>query len=201
MHLGVFLSFHTSLFIISRLRGMFWYFYFYFFIFNSKKLLARVYYALAHEWRLHSLDGACDTTQWSNMAFRCVLGSAIAFSFSWCSAWQRMMGGLSRVVVFFFSFFSFFSRESAYMSSFLFYFSISVLIFFITYFYHWLFRKKFYVFNLVIKLQFVIYYLFFNFLLILLISNFFSLVFLLNFYWFSTLSFNQSLYCFIFFSI
>jgi hypothetical protein len=151
MHLGVFLSFHMSLFIISRLRGLFWYFYFYFFIFNSKKLLARVYYALAHEWRLHSLDGACDTTQWSNMAFRCVLGSAIAFSFSWCSAWQRMMGGLLRVVVFFFSFFS---RKSVYMSSFLFYFSISVLIFFITYFYNWLFRKVFYVFNLVIKLQF-----------------------------------------------
>jgi hypothetical protein len=51
------------------------------------------------------------------------------------------------------------------------------------------------VFNLTIKLQFVIYY-FSNSILILLNYDFFSLALLLKFCWFSISSFNQSLFVF-----
>jgi len=75
------------------------------------------------------------------------------------------------------------------------FFSISIFMFFIVYFHLWPLRKKFYVFNLVLKLQFVIYF-FFYLLLILLIFYFFSLALSLKFYWSSISSFNQSFFFF-----
>jgi len=94
------------------------------------------------------------------------------------------------------SFFSFFTRESACSSSFLFVFQFQFLCFLLLIFIFGPLRKVFYVFNLVLKLQFVIFFfsirsLFFWFLI------FFPLVLSLKFYWFLISSFNQSL-CFFF---
>jgi hypothetical protein len=93
-------------------------------------------------------------------------------------------------------FFSFFTRESACSSSFLFVFQFQFLWFLLLIFIFGPLRKVFYVFNLVLKLQFVIYFFFYS-LLILLIFDFFSLALSLKFYWFSISSFNQNL-CFFF---
>ena len=117
--------------------------------------------APTRECRSCPLDGACDTIRWPNLPFHCVLRSSIVFSFLWGNKWQWMIGGLSLTIVFFLFFFFLFFRKKCTSVIFSLGFSISIPMFFIAFFFVFgSFIKVFYVFNLVLKLQFVIYYFF-----------------------------------------
>jgi hypothetical protein len=153
--------------------------------FYSKKMLVHDEEAPMSGWHYCFLGGACDVIRWSNLSFHCVLRSSTVFSFLWGSAWQRIMSGLLTTIIFFLpSFLSvLFSLD----------FSIVVPMFFIAYFRPWSFYKKNLCFQFSL-LFFPIRSLFFWFLIFFLGS-------LLKFCWFSILSFNQSLCCFIVFNL
>jgi len=105
-----------------------------------------------------------------------------------------MVGLLSTVIFFLPSFLSLLEKVHIYPLIFRFV-NFNPYIFFIFFFILGSIIKILNVFNLTIKLQFVIYY-FSNSILILLNYDFFSLALLLKFCWFSISSFNQSLFVF-----
>jgi len=116
--------------------------------------------------------------------------------FSWYGAWWCSLGGFLSMVVSFFFLLSLSSPKS--ISQFSFYFDIwiSVLILLI---FVGPFIKVWFVFDLVLQLQFIIYY-FFNLIFILLIFSFFSFTLLLKFISFQFLS-SIKVYSALFFSI
>jgi len=151
----VFLSFHTSLFVIFIvMRGVLVFFF-------PENLLVYAHYTLAHEWHSRHSSSAWNAARWPNLTFYYIFGCADMSSFSWCGAWRRMMCGLLPVTVSFFplSFLSHARKNTDFSFLFLvfqfqslfFWFLIFILIHFI---------KVLFVFNLVIQLQFLIWYFF-----------------------------------------
>jgi hypothetical protein len=151
----VFLSFHTSLFVIFIvMRGVLVFFF-------PENLLVHAHYTLAHGWHSRHSSSAWNAARSPNLTFYYIFGCADMSSFSWCGAWRRMMCGLLPVTVSFFplSFLSHARKNTDFSFLFLifqfqslfFWFLIFILIHFI---------KVLFVFNLVIQLQFLIWYFF-----------------------------------------
>jgi len=165
-------------------------------------LLTRAHYTLPCEWHLRPLSDTCDAIWWPNLPFHSIFGSVIVFSSYWYDVWQRIIGSLSSIIV---SFFLFLPKKVHVYPLFFWFYNFSPYVFYCLFSsLALLYIKKNYVFNLVLQLQFdnlsyIIFFqirsLFFWFLI------YFSLALLLNFYWFSILSSNQSLYCFILFNL
>jgi hypothetical protein len=128
--LGIFLYFDTGFWVITKVMRVFWYFHVDFFIFNKKKLLVRIEYALMSGWRLCHQGNACKTTWWLNLTFRCFFGCAIKSSFTWGDTWWR--GGQIVTDDHFFPFFSLFCQVKCMVV--FFFFSISILILLVSYF-------------------------------------------------------------------
>jgi len=80
--LEVFWYFHIGIFV--WLKGLWSVLVFSRFVFNFfiKKLLARVSYVQASEWRPCYSGAACDTTRWSNLVIHCLSGCAAMSSFT-----------------------------------------------------------------------------------------------------------------------
>jgi len=123
------------------------------------------YHVLARGRRPRLLGSSYSTSRWPNLLFRgFIKRTASPLSF-WHGMWWWLMNDLSpNVVSFFSSFFSFSCRKSSRMSSFLFIFQVWSLCFWLVILVPCSFRNVLYVFNLVFKLQFIIYY-FFQFIL------------------------------------
>ena len=146
------------------------------------------------------LDDAFEATRWPNLTFLLSFWCATMSSCTRCDAWWCMVVGLLLMIVSFFSFLFSLLPDKVYDCSLWFwfwFFDFSSYFFFTSYFILVLFIVFF--FNLVLELQFLIYFFFIS-VLILLIFIFF-LALLLKLFLLSISSFNQSFYCFIFFSI
>jgi hypothetical protein len=147
---GVFLSFHHFFLVISR--GMKGVLVFLFWVINLlfQKVVGQAYYALAHGWRPHPLNDACNAIWWPNLHFHHVIRSTTLSSSCWCSAWRRMMSDLLMVVVSPLFFSLSYIKSSCLLLFFVFQFQS--LCFFIFYLHLFSFYNFFYVFNLVIQL-------------------------------------------------
>jgi hypothetical protein len=196
MSIGAFLYFQNGFFVILRfIKGILVFFLVGKLFFYSKTLLGCDVHTLANGCRPRCLGDVCSTIEWLNLLFHRVLRYIVVSSSLWGGVLRWMMVGLLSTVIFFLpSFLSLLEKVHIYPLIFRFV-NFNPYIFFIFFFILGSIIKILNVFNLTIKLQFVIYY-FSNSILILLNYDFFSLALLLKFCWFSISSFNQSLFVF-----
>jgi len=150
------------------------------FYFLIKKLLTRVPYIPVSGWHLRHLGSACDVAQLPILTIHRLPRCVVVLSFTWCGIYSLVMVELSPMIdlFLFFSFLSLSWQLKCTIVLFVCYFSISVLILWISYFVLIPFIEVFF-FNFVIQLQFLICFIFIS-VLIFLISYFVFIPFIVS---------------------